>query len=423
MIHPEWSYNAVIYEVNIRQYTPEGTFAAFEPHLSRLKDMGVIVLWFMPVCPIGKINRKGSLGSYYSISDYKAVNPEFGTMEEFKRLVAKAHEMGFKVLMDMVTNHTAWDHVWLKEGHKEWYEQDERGNVVTPYDWTDTAKLNYKNAEMRKAMIDALEFWIREVGIDGYRQDMAGLVPLDFWEEAVPRLRSVNSELFMLGEVESPDYHRNNTFDATYAWEFGHLIERIARKEASVDGLRNLLNHDKTVFPYDAFRLLFTSNHDENSWSGSESERFGPAQECMAVLTYILNGIPLIYSGQEAGSAKRLAFFEKDLIDWSSLNDYTPFYKELNKLRRENPALRSGERGGEVIYFHSSQPYNVLAIKRKQGDNIVMGVFNLTPYEIQPAFWDEDYKGVYNKLFYGEQQLYPGQYDPFGPWEYKVYYK
>ncbi|HIS34932.1 MAG TPA: alpha-amylase [Candidatus Avirikenella pullistercoris] len=423
MIHPEWGYNAVIYEVNIRQYTPEGTFAAFEPHLSRLKDMGVTVLWFMPVCPIGKINRKGSLGSYYSISDYKAVNPEFGTMEEFKRLVAKAHEMGFKVLMDMVTNHTAWDHVWLKEGHREWYEQDERGNVVTPYDWTDTAKLDYKNAEMRRAMIDALEFWIREVGIDGYRQDMAGLVPLDFWEEAVPRLRSVNSELFMLGEVESPDYHRNNTFDATYAWEFGHLIERIARKEASVDGLRNLLNHDKTVFPYDAFRLLFTSNHDENSWSGSESERFGPAQECMAVLTYILNGIPLIYSGQEAGSAKRLAFFEKDLIDWSSLNDYTPFYKELNKLRRENPALRSGERGGEVIYFHSSQPYNVLAIKRKQGDNIVMGVFNLTPYEIQPAFWDEDYKGVYNKLFYGEQQLYPGQYDPFGPWEYKVYYK
>lgn len=423
MIHPEWGYNAVIYEVNIRQYTPEGTFAAFEPHLSRLKDMGITVLWFMPVCPIGKINRKGSLGSYYSISDYKAVNPEFGTMEEFKRLVAKAHEMGFKVLMDMVTNHTAWDHVWLKEGHREWYEQDERGNVVTPYDWTDTAKLNYKNAEMRRAMIDALEFWIREVGIDGYRQDMAGLVPLDFWEEAVPQLRSVNSELFMLGEVESPDYHRNNTFDATYAWEFGHLIERIARKEASVDGLRNLLNHDKTVFPYDAFRLLFTSNHDENSWSGSESERFGPAQECMAVLTYILNGIPLIYSGQEAGSAKRLAFFEKDLIDWSSLNDYTPFYKELNKLRRENPALRSGERGGEVIYFHSSQPYNVLAIKRKQGDNIVMGVFNLTPYEIQPAFWDEDYKGVYNKLFYGEQQLYPGQYDPFGPWEYKVYYK
>ena len=423
MIHPEWGYNAVIYEVNIRQYTPEGTFAAFEPHLSRLKDMGVTVLWFMPVCPIGKINRKGSLGSYYSISDYKAVNPEFGTMEEFKRLVAKAHEMGFNVLMDMVTNHTAWDHVWLKEGHREWYEQDERGNVVTPYDWTDTAKLDYKNAEMRRAMIDALEFWIREVGIDGYRQDMAGLVPLDFWEEAVPRLRSVNSELFMLGEVESPDYHRNNTFDATYAWEFGHLIERIARKEASVDGLRNLLNHDKTVFPYDAFRLLFTSNHDENSWSGSESERFGPAQECMAVLTYILNGIPLIYSGQEAGSAKRLAFFEKDLIDWSSLNDYTPFYKELNKLRRENPALRSGERGGEVIYFHSSQPYNVLAIKRKQGDNIVMGVFNLTPYEIQPAFWDEDYKGVYNKLFYGEQQLYPGQYDPFGPWEYKVYYK
>ena len=173
MIHPEWGYNAVIYEVNIRQYTPEGTFAAFEPHLSRLKDMGVTVLWFMPVCPIGKINRKGSLGSYYSISDYKAVNPEFGTMEEFKRLVAKAHEMGFKVLMDMVTNHTAWDHVWLKEGHREWYEQDERGNVVTPYDWTDTAKLDYKNAEMRRAMIDALEFWIREVGIDGYRQDMA----------------------------------------------------------------------------------------------------------------------------------------------------------------------------------------------------------------------------------------------------------
>ena len=415
--------NRTIYEVNIRQYTPDGTFAAFSDHLPRLRDLGADVLWFMPIYPIGVPHRKGSLGSYYSISDYKGVNPEFGTADDFRRLVDKAHDMGFSVLLDMVCNHTAWDNVWLLEGHKEWYVTDESGQVVSPFDWTDTAKLDYGNHDMRRAMIDAMKYWITEFGIDGFREDMAGLVPLDFWREAIGELRKVRGDIFMLGEVEDPAFDQEGLFDATYAWEFGHLMERVAGGAYGADALRGRLDYERDTFPAGAGRLRFTSNHDENSWSGSEYERMGAAAHAMAALTFVVPSIPLIYSGQEAGERRRLNFFDKDLIDWSGVRVMSEFYRPLCEIKNRLPVLRSGVSGAPVRYISSSQPENVLAFKRTDDRSALIAVFNMTPYHIQPAFYDEDYCGVWNKLWHGNAELFYGQYDPFAPWEFKIYYR
>lgn len=422
-IHPSWSYKSVIYEVNIRQYTAQGTFTSFMPNLDRLKKLGVDILWLMPVCPIGKIKRKGLLGSYYSISDYTAVNSEFGTLSDLKELITKAHDLGMKVILDMVTNHTSWDNRWIKEGHKDWYVQDEQGNIVSPFDWTDTAKLNYDSPQMRQAMIDSMEYWIEECDIDGYRQDMAGLVPIDFWVEAISELKRVKSDLFMLGEVESVDYLAKNAFDACYAWEYYHFTERIARGEDNVNNFRDYLYNEGENYPVEGFKMNFISNHDENSWHGSEFERFGDSVSLFRAFNYIYKGIPLIYSGEEAGSDRKIEFFEKDLIDWSRMNEFTPIYKELNRLRHECPALQSGEKGGMPYFINSSQPYNVMAFRRVVGDSVVIGIFNMTPYHIQPAFYDEYYRGEYTKLFGGKVELSENQYDPFAPWEFKVYYK
>ena len=423
MLHPTWSYRAVIYEVNIRQYTEEGTFAAFEKELPRLADLGVTVLWLMPVFPIGKVNRKGTLGSYYSIRDYTAVNPEFGTLSDFGRLVDRAHRLGLKVILDIAADHTAWDSKWLAQGHAAWYEHDAEGHIVSPFDWSDTAKLNYANPEMRREMIRSMSFWITSMDVDGFRQDMAGLVPFDFWEECVRHLREIKPDLYMLGEVEDPAYHADDVFDVTYRWKLFHFMEALAKGKENVDRFRAFLGEQEQLYKKSDMGLLFTSNHDENSWNDTEFARFGKACEAFAALTYVLKGTPLIYSGQEFGSRKKLEFFEKDLIGREEQEKYTAFYRGLNELRRKNSALQDGGAGGELVHIESSQPYNVLAFKRKTADNIVIAVFNLTPYEIQPAFWDEDYVGVYRKLWFGAQPLFPGQYDPFGAWEYKIYYK
>ncbi len=423
MRHATWSYNGVIYEVNIRQYTPEGTFSAFYPHLERIAELGVDILWFMPICPIGVPNRKGSMGSYYSISDYTAINPEFGSGDDFRAIVQKAHSLGMKVILDMVANHTAWDSKWIKEGRDDFYCKDENGEIVSPFDWSDTAKLDYTNPQMRQEMTQSMAYWVQEYDIDGFREDMAGLVPLDYWREAVAQLRSIKSDLFMVGEVESPEYHSDNIFDVTYAWDCHHLLNRIAKGQAGANDLRALLAHESNIYPREGGLLQFTSNHDENSWCGSEMERMGEAHKCMAALTYVLDGIPLIYSGQESGSSHRLAFFEKDLIDWSKMDEYTPFYQALNWLKHNLAPLQYAGSGGKLEYINSSQPENVFAVKRKSHGQTVIALFNLTPYHIQPAFYDEDFGGKYNKLWHGECELEGASWDPFAPWEFKIYYK
>ncbi|MCD4697158.1 MAG: alpha-amylase, partial [Bacteroidales bacterium] len=310
---PEWSKNANIYEVNIRQYTPEGTFKAFESHLPRLKNMGVNILWFMPIHPIGEKNRKGSLGSYYAVKDYKAVNPEFGTLKDFKSLVKTAHDMGFKVILDWVANHTSWDNQWIYD-HPEWYSKDSLGQMIAPFDWTDVADLNYDSKPLWDAMIDALKFWVTEADIDGYRCDVAGMVPTEFWERARKELDEIKP-VFMLAEAEQADHHKS-AFDMSYAWELHHIFNEIAKGKKTGDDLENYFVKNDSVYPSSAFRMTFITNHDENSWNGTVMERMGKTGLTFAMLSYTLPGMPLIYSGQEVGLNKRLEFFEKDKINW-----------------------------------------------------------------------------------------------------------
>ncbi|MDZ7741384.1 MAG: alpha-amylase family glycosyl hydrolase [Bacteroidota bacterium] len=329
--YPEWSRDDVIYEVNIRQYTPEGTFKAFEEHLPRLKEMGVDILWLMPVHPIGEKNRKGSLGSYYSVKDYLAVNPEFGTKEDFRSLVGKAHELGMYVILDWVANHTAWDNVWVEE-HPAWYVKDSSGNFISPFDWTDVIKLDYDNAGMRRAMKDALLYWVKEENIDGYRCDVAGEVPIDFWNEASAELYAVKP-VFMLAEAELPEHHEK-AFNMSYAWEMHHVMNEVAKGNENANKIQEVLDKNMARFPQGAYRMYFTSNHDENSWNGTVYERMGDAAETFAALTYVLPGMPLIYSGQEAGLDKRLLFFEKDSISWDEMK-LLDFYTRLNEIKEE----------------------------------------------------------------------------------------
>ena len=374
--HPDWTYNAVVYEMNVRQYTPEGTFTAAAEHLPRLKELGADIIWLMPIYPIGVKERKGTLGSYYAISDYCATNPEFGTLEDFDAFVAKAHELGLKVILDWVANHTSPDALWINEKPADWYVRDENGNTIVQYDWTDIAKLNYDNHDMRAEMEKAMRFWM-ERGIDGFRCDMACEVPFDFWKAVIPAIRADYPQMYWLAEGEHPELH-NGSFDASYAWELHHLLNAIARGEKGVAELKEYIAKDAANTPAEAFRLMFTSNHDENSWAGTEFERMGDAAKVMAVLTFTLpNGQPLIYTGQEMGWNKRFEFFEKDNIPAWETNEYTELYKELTALRHNNAALAAGERGGKIEYIEDV-PAGVFAFTRAVEGNSVTVYANLT---------------------------------------------
>ena len=374
--HPEWTYDAVVYEMNVRQYTPEGTFAAADQHLRRLKELGVDIVWLMPIYPIGVKERKGTLGSYYAISDYCKTNPEFGTLEQFDAFVASAHKLGLKVVLDWVANHTSPDALWINERPADWYVRDEQGNTIVQYDWTDIAKLNYDNHDMRAEMVKAMRFWM-ERGIDGFRCDMACEVPFDFWKATTAELRKDYPQMYWLAEGENTELH-NNSFDASYAWELHHLLNAIARSEKGVNELKEYIAKDAAAHPAEAFRLMFTSNHDENSWAGTEFERMGDAAKVMAVLTFTLpNGQPLIYTGQEMGWNKRFEFFEKDHIPAWEANEYAEFYKSLTTLRHNNPALAAGERGGKIEYI-DAVPEGVFAFRRAVEGNSVTVYANLT---------------------------------------------
>ena len=353
--HARWIYDTVVYEMNIRQYTPEGTFAAAQAQLPRLERLGVDIIWLMPIYPIGEKERKGTLGSYYAVRDYCAVNPEFGTMEDFESFLAAAKARGFRVILDWVANHTSPDAVWIDSEPADWYERDSLGNTVVQYDWTDIAALNYGNPAVWDAQEKAMRFWM-EKGIDGFRCDMACEVPFEFWTKTISSLRADWPQMYMLAEGEDPQLHRSG-FDASYAWELHHLLNDIAQGHKNIPELLDYIERDAQNYPPEAFRLMFTSNHDENSWAGTEFERMGEAAEVMAVLTFTLpNGQPLIYTGQEMGWNHRFQFFEKDPIPAWEENDYTAFYQNLIRFRHDHPALRAGEKGGrfEVVSTEDS---------------------------------------------------------------------
>lgn len=349
----------VIYEVNVRQFSKEGNFSEVQKALPRLKAMGVDIIWLMPIHPIGVKNRKGSLGSYYAVKDYKGVNPEFGTLTDFKNLVNETHNQGMRLIIDWVANHSSPDNVWLDQRHKDWYTLDSNGNVQPTLgtDWWDVADLNYDNQAMRSEMIASMKYWIEECNIDGFRCDVAGWVPMDFWVQARTTLEKVKP-LFMLAESEGADQHK--AFDMTYGWEFHHIMNKIAQGKTEPSEILTYLEKDRE-YPKNAFRMYFTSNHDENSWNGTEMERMGDARFVMAVLSYALNGMPLIYNGQETSLDRRLLFFEKDQINWDKM-DLVSFYTTLNSLK--NKVCLAADRTNSLIKTELVNNGKVLIIHR-----------------------------------------------------------
>ncbi len=416
---PEWSKNAVIYEVNIRQYTEEGTFNAFAEHLPRLKELGADILWLMPVHPIGEEKRKGSLGSYYSIKDYKAINPEFGTMEDFKALVEKVHEMDMHLILDWVANHTAWDHPWI-DTNPEWYLKNEQGEIVAPVeDWTDVAGLDYSNNEMREAMTDALTFWVEETNIDGYRCDVAGMVPVDFWEDARKAIEDVKP-VWMLAEDEAEIALLENAFNANYGWEFHHIMNEVAQKKKNATHVAEYFQKIDTIYPAGTWPMQFITNHDENSWNGTVFERMGEAVKTMAALTFTVEGMPLIYSGQEVGLDKQLEFFEKDQIDWTGGEDMTQFYQTLTQLKAENQALWNGRFGGDMRIINTNKEEMVFGFYRQKEENTVVALFNLSDESISTII-ENGPTGNFTEVMTGKEITLPANKLLLQPWEFKIF--
>lgn len=380
-LHVDWSRHANIYEVNVRQYTPQGTLNAMAEHLPRLQKMGVSILWFMPIQPIGQLKRKGRLGSYYAISDYTAVNPEFGSMADFRALVQQAHALGMKVILDWVANHTAWDHVWTQQ-HPEWYLKNAQGDIHSYLydngteieDWSDVCGLDYKNPSLWPAMTEAMLYWLREADVDGFRCDVAGLVPTPFWEQARAQMEEIKP-VFMLAEWADPGLHAK-AFDMTYDWSLYEVLKKIAKGQADVRDLRTYLEQPDKVYPADAYRMTFTANHDTNSWHGHDAEHYGDAFRAMAVLAATLPGMPLVYSGQESGLNKQLQFFEKDTIDWGDFQ-HADFYAALLQLKKEHPALRNGATGGALEILSTGQ-HSVFRFQRRREGRGVRVTVNLT---------------------------------------------
>jgi 1,4-alpha-glucan branching enzyme len=421
LIHTNWSKNAVIYEVNIRQYTTEGTFKAFEKDLPRLKAMGVNILWLMPINPIGIKNRKGSLGSYYAVKDYLGINPEFGSKEDLKELVKKAHDLGLHVIIDWVANHTSWDNNLITE-HPDWFKHDSTGKIIPPVaDWTDVAGLNYEKKELREYMTNALIYWVKEVDVDGYRCDVAGMLPISFWNEAVPKIKAVK-HVFMLAEWETPEMH-DTAFDMTYSWDVYHLMNDIAQGKKTADLLDSMFAKESAKFPADAYRMRFTTNHDENSWNGTEYKRMGDAAKTFAVLCFTIPGMPLIYNGQESGFNRSLKFFDKDIIDWDHFQ-LSGFYTQLDKLKNENKALSAGAAGGKMIKVNTDNDKNIYSFLRVKDKNTVFVIFNLSSMEQKATLNGDSYAGDYKSLFDNQDIHLDGSLTvSLKPWEYRVYVK
>ncbi|WCL54844.1 alpha-amylase family glycosyl hydrolase [Gimibacter soli] len=394
LTHPEWAKKAVIYQINTRQFTPEGTFTAAAKQLPRLKAMGVDILWLMPVQEIGVQNRKGTLGSPYSIKDYYKVNPEFGTMEELKAFLAEAHALGLHVILDWVANHTAWDNA-LAADHPDWYERDWKGDFrPTPWwDWEDIIDLDYSKPEVRAYMADAMKFWVQDVGFDGFRCDVAGYVPLDFWEKVRVELDAVKP-VFMLAEWQSRDLMAK-AFDATYSWEWFDSMKGVAQGKADVGALFGYYSNNESGWPEDGYRMTYTSNHDKNAWEGTDAELFGKGFEAATVLAIVGEGMPMIYNGQEAGLDKRLEFFERDPIDWPAKLPLEGFYTRLFKMVDENEALWNGAAGARMVRVVNDRPSEVFSFVRQKGKAKLFAVFNMTDKPVTVGFKEPMFVGDY----------------------------
>ena len=421
MQHAVWSYDAVLYEMNVRQLTEEGTLLAAMRHLQHLKDMGVDAVWLMPIYPIGKVERKGELGSYYSISDYCAVNPEFGTKADFDAFVAEAHRLGMKVILDWVANHTARDAKWLREKPMSWYERDEHGVAKVPWDWSDTAKLNYEEKAVWQGQIEAMKYWVTEHAVDGFRCDMAMLVPLAFWQEVRRELQSVKSDIFMLAEAEGVEFF-DDAFDACYGWELHHSMVAVAQGKTRVCELRDRIYSVINNNPSTSMHMSFTSNHDENSWSGSEQNRFGEALEAMTALTFVLpKSLPLIYTGQEIGYDHSFEFFDKDAMPKFEANGAAEKYRRLCAMKHSFEALRSADCGGSFVEINTNASDCLLVFVRENQQGRVVYIANLSPYKVFADFHTGVYAGEYENVLSGETEtLYEHTWGDMEPWSFRL---
>ncbi|MEO5967596.1 MAG: alpha-amylase family glycosyl hydrolase [Ferruginibacter sp.] len=382
---PEFLISSNIYEVNIRQYTKEGTFNAFAVHLPRLHKMGVEILWLMPIHPIGKIKRKGTLGSYYSIQNHKGVNPEFGSENDLKNLILKAHSLGMKVILDWVANHAAWDNVWTIS-NPDFFVRDGEG-FVSPFDWTDVIQIDHSNFHQQEAMKNCMAYWIEQFDIDGFRADLAHLTPLGFWVDARKRLSPLKENLIWLAETEDETYCA--AFDITFTWRWMHLAEDALKTENATEVLKSFLQTD--TFP--GYRLYFTSNHDENSWNGTAYEKYGIYTKALAAFSCLYpKSIPLIYSGEESANTKRLEFFEKDEIDWDGYQ-LEKFYTELLKIRKSYSVFKSTESTItyldylEILAFRISVHNSAISVYLNFSKTNASFVFNSELYNLEPGEW------------------------------------
>lgn len=428
--------NAVIYEVNIRQYSEKGTFEEFTKDIPMLKKLGVKIIWAMPIFPISKTKRKATggdfayliedeekrdkmLGSYYAVSDYGKINPEFGTIDDFRNLVDTAHENGMYVILDWVPNHTGWDHDWITT-NPEYYTKNENGEIIDPinpdsgesWGWADVADLNYENNDMRREMINEMLYWIKDENIDGFRCDVASAVPLDFWQEAISKIRN-EKDVFMLAEAEEPELAKGSgLFDMVYAWERHHIFNKMAKEENAIEIWDKIMEKESERFESDDILMSFVTNHDENSWNGTIRERMGDASELLTVLSYLSPGMPLIYSGQEYDLDHRLLFFEKDEIP-KTKKIMWPLLEKLGKLKKENPALNTGIEAANYKKINIANP-EILAFERAKGTDsvIFLGNFSKNSQEINNTFL-----GSFN---YFDNSIENSEKLVFEPWEFII---
>ena len=422
-VHTKWAYDATIYELNTRQATEEGTFAAAEALLPEIKESGVDIIWIMPIQQIGVLERKGTLGSYYAITDYCKFNPEFGTQADFESFLAKAHELGLKVILDWVANHTAPDSEWTK--NDGWHYRDSLGNLMVQYDWTDISKLNYDNQDMRAAMKQAMHWWMDTIGIDGFRCDVAGEVPTDFWNDVMAEIRVKHPDMFTLAEDEAEAQDlTESAFDMYYGWELHHLMNSVAQGKKTVEDLWGYFAKVDTTIRKEAIRMNFTSNHDENSWNGTEFERMGDATDLFAAFTYVVPGMPMIYTGQMSGNHHRLQFFEKDVIDRVENAPQKALYKGLNDLRATNRALWSNEKGAPMVRLTADNDKIFACVRTKScpkhGDNTVIAIMNMSA-EPQTVTLDlTNLTGEYNCLCGNTMKVEASQTFELTPWKYII---
>jgi alpha-amylase len=414
--HPAWIMQGNVYEVNVRQYTKQGTFKAFEKSLNRLKEMGVQTLWFMPINPISKVDRKGSLGSYYAVADYTAVNPEFGSFRDFKRLVIDAHKHGMKVIIDWVPNHTGADNVWIKR-HPDFFVKDKNGKPAMPYNWNDVRQLDYKNVVMQDSMINAMKFWLNNANIDGFRCDVAWNVPAAFWKKCITQLRQGRS-LFFLAEGDKPYLHPSG-FDATYPWEMFNAMKQVAKGAAPATALDVIKAKYDKLYPHNALELYFTSNHDENSDNKADFGVFpGVSHAPFVVFTQTMpHSIPLIYSGQEEPVLRAVKFFDKDNMDFGKY-DREKFYKTLLNLRTFNPALSANASFRKVDVGDSKAVY---AYVRENDSRKVLVILNLSAQPQEITIDDEQLQGKAFNVFRKIDEPITNKPWKMDPWGYVVY--